>query len=389
MIAIPSNAGRHFSLTATRVAVFGTWIAVLCPTIVDFIVTGSVVDSICVTAFVALASLLLLIWIADVHLTQRPSAVQATAVAAQLPAILVAYWAYGDNAVLVFTVLLAMQMSLCFRWRNTLALMIVTNVGVMYILVTHAPLREVAVVSLQYVCFQAIGLLAITFARRAQTARMELATMNSELLATRQLLQESARAGERLRLSRELHDVVGHKLTALKLQLRLQADGGERQSADAISSSLGLADELLRDVRGVVTALRVDDGLDLQQALRALIPDLPHPAIRLRLDPRIRGLDVEVAHTIVRCAQESLTNALRHSHADQIDIALSWAAQGVSLCVEDDGLAVHAPRMGHGLQGIQERVACANGSFDIEVRAPHGLSVRVWLPVGRPDGGNP
>jgi signal transduction histidine kinase len=259
--------------------------------------------------------------------------------------------------------------------------MALTNLCVASILIPHASLRDATVISIQYVCFQVIGVLAIIFARRAQTARMALATMNAELLATRQLLQESARAGERLRLSRELHDVVGHKLTALKLQLRLQIGSTGSQDSGSIESSLGLADELLTDVRGVVSALRVDDGLDLHESLRALIPTLPHPAIQLRLDSKARLTDVEQAHVLLRCAQEGLTNALRHSHAKHIDISLSEERKGVSLCIEDDGLTTRPPRIGHGLTGMRERVAAAHGSLDLVVRQPHGLCVRIWIPA--------
>jgi len=212
-----------------------------------------------------------------------------------------------------------------------------------------------------------------------EQARDELLLINAELRATRKLLLESARSEERLRLSRELHDVVGHTLTALKLQLRLCVRAAPMDGA--LVECVRLSDELLANVRGVVGALRVDDGIDLHDALRALVPQLPRPQIRLEIGADARVPGVEQAQALLRCAQEGLTNALRHSGAEHITLRLVRADGGVSLSIEDDGQAQAEPIWGNGLNGMQERLQGLGGALRVEMRGSRqGLRVCAFLP---------
>ena len=112
----------------------------------------------------------------------------------------------------------------------------------------------------------------------AERTAADLQQTNADLLATRSLLAESARDPERLRLARELHDVAGHKLTALKLNLTALA--AQRQLAAAALDQGGaqLADELLGDIRGVVAQMRQHDGLDLRARARAAHRPVPAAA---------------------------------------------------------------------------------------------------------------
>jgi signal transduction histidine kinase len=183
------------------------------------------------------------------------------------------------------------------------------------------------------------------------------------------------RSEERLHLSRELHDAVGHKLTALKLQLRA------RKAADpTLAECERLADEVLTEVRGVVSALRQHDGIDLEQALTALVPALPHPQVRLELAPAARAAGLAQAQALLRCAQEGLTNALRHSGAAHVAIRLAADAQGIALSIEDDGRAQRAPAPGNGLRGMRERLEALGGKLEIGVAEGGGLRLRAWLP---------
>lgn len=237
-----------------------------------------------------------------------------------------------------------------------------------------------------YAGFQLFAALTMASVRRADRARDEAAHINAELMATRQLLLEGARGEERLRLSRDLHDIVGHKLTALKLQLRLCARDAAPATRPFVDECMRLADELLTDVRGVVGALRAADGIDLHESLAALVPAVPRPQIRLELAPDARVASVEQAQTLLRCAQEGLTNALRHSGAGNVVMRLACSNGGVSLSIEDDGEIRLAPRWGNGLQGMQERLSMFGGTLEVATAKDGGLTVRAWLPqVGSPE----
>ncbi len=302
----------------------------------------------------------------------------------QLPAALLACWAFGSGSMPVLLIIVAGQLAVLYPPRLTVLLMLLANLPLLLILQQRWGWTDAALSMLSYVGFQTFAGLITAYARSAEESRDAAVSINSELLATRRLLLESTRSEERLRLSRELHDVVGHKLTALKLQLRLQARQGGQDSAQTIAECERLADELLTDVRGVVSTLREHDGVDLQQALAALVPALPHPQVRLELAAEARAAGLEQAQALLRCAQEGLTNALRHSGAATITIRLAVDADGIALGVEDDGRAQQPPQPGNGLRGMRERVEVLGGRLEIGVATGGGLRLRAWLPQSLP-----
>ncbi|MFI4983246.1 MAG: sensor histidine kinase, partial [Nevskiales bacterium] len=255
----------------------------------------------------------------------------------QIPAALLACYAFGGGTMPILLIVIAGQVSVLYPLRAALGLMLLANVSLLIMLQQRWGWTDAAASMVSYGAFQTFAAMMTAYARSAEESRDVAVRINSELLATRRLLLESTRSEERLRLSRELHDVVGHKLTALKLQLRLQARQGGEVSVQTIAECERLADELLTDVRGVVSTLREHDGVDLQQALAALVPALPYPRVRLELAPEARASGVAQAQALLRCAQEGLTNALRHSGAAQIVIRLAADSAGITLSVEDDG----------------------------------------------------
>jgi signal transduction histidine kinase len=298
-------------------------------------------------------------------------------------AALVACWAFPDGVQPTLLVLAVPMLPALFPWPVVMALLAAANLVLAWLLFASEPLLAAsALLPMQlfvaYVAFQAFVLLAIVSLRQANDARDAARRINAELMATRQLLAEGVRAEERLRLSRELHDVAGHKLTALKMQLALQ-----RQARDSpqLVDSERLADELLSDIRAVVGTLRQHEGVELAEALRALDRPLPGPGVHFDLDAEARVADMRAAEALLRCAQEGLTNALRHAGATRIAVRLARTPGGVQLDVEDDG-AVRAAelRPGHGLRGLRERLRELGGSVDWEDRQPRGLRLRARLP---------
>lgn len=235
--------------------------------------------------------------------------------------------------------------------------------------------------------FQVFAGLTGHYAGMSERGREELARINAELLSTRHLLEESARGGERLKLSRELHDVAGHKLTALKLTLaRLQRDPALAQAApasiEAVATCGQLADELLADIRSVVSELRAHDGLDLRAALEALARPVAGTRITVQVDAGLRVDDLAQAEALLRCAQEAITNALRHGRAGAIHVHCGRAGDAIALQVDNDGAAPAALAPGNGLTGMRERVEAAGGALTLTPTPPRGLRVRATLPGG-------
>ena len=213
-----------------------------------------------------------------------------------------------------------------------------------------------------------------------ERARQQVARVNAELMATREILADGSRAAERLRIARELHDVFGHRLTALSLNLELarRVEAGEK--ARYIGTASELTRSLLGEVREVAANLRLDASLDIGRALRRLVQDVPHPRVHLACPEGLRTSNNAVAQVLLRCTQEAVTNAMKHAHAENLWIQVSESGAGIELEVADDGDGVSQPHAGNGLRGMRERVVELGGSVAIESARRAGFRVRVFDP---------
>ncbi|MDS9993193.1 histidine kinase [Xanthomonas sp. A2111] len=266
------------------------------------------------------------------------------------------------------------------RWRPAVVLTfgLAINVGLYLMLDMVGVKRQWLVVAI-YASFQAFSALVAYYARNAERTRDALALVNADLLATRALLAESARDAERLRVARELHDVAGHKLTAMKLNLRVLAGDPALAARNEVHIAQQLSSELLDDIRSVVQALRDTRGLDLHTALRALAAPLPRPALALDIAADATVTDPALAETLLRVVQEALTNTARHTDADTLHVRLARDGQALLLRIEDNGRHAARLREGNGLSGMRERITAAHGCLDIGF-TPHGalrLTARI------------
>lgn len=298
----------------------------------------------------------------------------------QIPAALLSFAAFRDGLQPILLILIAVQAASVFRTRDALLVMAAANLGLLALMLGAWPPLRVFVSLLSYLGFQFFAGLTTHALAAAQSARDEAQRVMAELLATRALLAEGARAEERLHLSRELHDVAGHKLTALKLQLGLCAPGSG-EAAAALAASRQLADELLGDVRGVVGALRAHDGVDLHAALAALAASIPNPRITLALADDARPADFARAQALLRAAQEGVTNALRHAGASTLRIELERDAGLVKLRVIDNGRGPGSSAPGNGLTGLQERLAAVGGSAHLDAHTQGGSALTATVPA--------
>jgi signal transduction histidine kinase len=249
--------------------------------------------------------------------------------------------------------------------------------GILHAADFKAPLQVV----LLHASFQAFGMLCVYYAKNAERSRDLLALVNADLLATRALLADSARDAERVRVARELHDVAGHKLTAMKLNLRALASDPDLAQRSEVIIAEQLASELLADIRDVVQALRDSHGLDMRTALRALAAPMPRPLLQLEVDEQVHISDPAIAETILRVVQESMTNAARHADADTLSVALHQTDGRLLLDIHDDGHVRGAVREGNGIAGMRERVAGVEGSLRLGTTARGGMHVQVSLPA--------
>ncbi|GHA87169.1 sensor histidine kinase [Cognatilysobacter bugurensis] len=279
----------------------------------------------------------------------------------------------------VLLVIWAVAITLAWPMQVVLAALVLADVTVYLILRTHGH-PAALVVTLLYAGFQGFAMLCAHYALTAERARDALARVNADLLATRALLADSARDAERLRVARELHDVAGHKLTAMSLNLHVLAADPAFAARTEVAIAQRMARELLGDLRNVVHALRDAPGLDLATALHALAAPLPRPRLALDIDDRVRIDDPALAETVLRLVQEALTNSARHGDATQVQVALRDAAGALVVAIEDDGRLRGTLREGNGLSGMRERVEERGGQLHLARSERGALRIEAVLP---------
>ena len=220
--------------------------------------------------------------------------------------------------------------------------------------------------------------------RQAQSAQA-LAQANRELRSAQAIIANTVRDAERLRISRELHDAWGHELTALGLQLEIASHVTEPARAnDHVIQAKGLARALLAKVRDVVGTLREAERGDLKAALEALAQSVPVPVIHVDVSSAVR-VSPDQAHALMRCAQEAVTNAVRHGHASNLWLQVAPDGGGVRLIARNDGTARPAASTpGSGLLGMRERLESLGGKLAVRAGADFGFTVDAWLPSGSP-----
>lgn len=220
-------------------------------------------------------------------------------------------------------------------------------------------------------------------------AHTELVEAHRQLAIATEAAAELATVRERNRLARDIHDGLGHALTALAIQLE-QAQSFRMRDAgradQAVAMAKGLADEALTAVRRSVGVLRVPPA-SLQQALEALAAPLGPgpPSVEVLVDAYEQGLAPATRVALLRSAQEALTNVRRHAGARHIRVQVIQTGEAVSLMVTDDGVGFDgAPggQQGHGLAGIAERVALLGGRLEIVSAAGSGTTLKVIVPTG-------
>ena len=266
------------------------------------------------------------------------------------------------------------------------------RIGIPWLVLQHVALVPVFVRGQGFTLVEAIlqsalfvGYSSFTFitamvAKRQAEAREQQARLNSELRATRALLAESSRLSERMRISRDLHDLLGHHLTALSLNLEVAGHLSEGKAQEHVRQAHTLARLLLTDVREAVSRLREDGTVELSAALRTLTEGVSSLEIHLEMPQPFAIDDPERATVLLRCTQEIITNAVRHADASNLWLRFAQTAAALEIEAHDDGRGAEHFAPGNGLRGIRERLSQHAGSVDIQTARGQGFALKLHLP---------
>jgi PAS domain S-box-containing protein len=202
---------------------------------------------------------------------------------------------------------------------------------------------------------------------------------------------------ERRAIARELHDRVGQTLAALNINLMIMngqlLEDSKQRIGSRLNDSMHLVAEAIALVRNVMTDLRpaVLDDYGLEAALQSYIDEYESRYdIKVLLDPSdqsIPRLDPSVEMTLLRIAQEALTNVARHAQAGQVNVSLQLADHSVHLTVQDNGVGIESWQRAnqpgsHGMRIMRERAEAFGGSLNVGSTPGNGTKVEARIPVG-------
>ncbi len=222
--------------------------------------------------------------------------------------------------------------------------------------------------------------------RELERSRGELRRLSASLV--------QAREDERRHIARELHDELGQRLTALKMELAsLRGPAAGAATAGRIEAMIDMVDDTVASVRRMATELRplMLDDLGLNAAIEWLAEGWSRRmgvAVQLKLQAADSALDDALSIALYRMVQEALTNIARHAHATQVAIELRQAGAEVLLTVDDDGTGFDETAMhregSFGLMGMRERALVLGGQLSIGKSPAGGARVGVRLPLAAP-----
>ncbi|MEM8942388.1 MAG: sensor histidine kinase [Pseudomonadota bacterium] len=208
----------------------------------------------------------------------------------------------------------------------------------------------------------------------------------------RQRTNERIRLLERERLARDLHDTVGHYMSAIAVQAQagraLAASDAEAPDA-ALKVIEDASRNALAEMRSILRSMRADAPADYKPAgslddVKRMAESSTYPfEVKIKTSGDLSAIDGVTASTLYRLAQESITNSARHGReVNTLTISVSADGEGVLLSVRDDGVASGANfNPGLGLQGMRERVLLLGGEFGAGPAEEGGWSVRARLPM--------
>lgn len=208
--------------------------------------------------------------------------------------------------------------------------------------------------------------------------------------------EEAARRvdAERLRIARELHDVVAHTLSMINVQAGAAAHVAHAQperAAEALEAIRVASKEGLHEMRAILNVLRQADDADGTRPAPGLglLDELVAAATRAGLSTRVdvegspRRLPPSIDLAAYRIVQESLTNALRHAGAAEATVHVAWHEDGLVIEVRDTGRGpLPGTGRGHGLEGMRERATATGGAFSAGAGEDGGFRVRAELRTG-------
>jgi signal transduction histidine kinase len=228
-------------------------------------------------------------------------------------------------------------------------------------------------------------------ARRALRAEQE---QTAQLIAQEHAYRAEQRVqAERVRMARDLHDVIGHSISVISLQADVAREALGRSDDDArqaLTHIRAATTETMRELRATVKLLRNPDGEQPERALTTLanLTTLVNQAqasglqVAVRQSGNLAQLPATVDSAAYRIVQEALTNVIRHANATAVVIAIAVDERALHVCISDNGTTAPATVVpGSGLVGMNERARLLGGALRATPEPTGGFTVEATLPL--------
>jgi len=236
-----------------------------------------------------------------------------------------------------------------------------------------------------------VGLTVLLSAAELLRARSQRA---AEVASRRAAEARRAASEQRLAIARDLHDVVAHNISVINVQANTALHLMDRQperAREALTAIHDVSKQAMTELRSVLGVLRTESDGAEATAPRAPSPSLDRLpelasgtagiAVRVITDGSPRPVPTGVDVAAYRIIQEALTNSVRHSRGSEATVRLRYDDEGLTISVDDDGIAVRPVRAGNGVAGMTERARALGGTLEAAPRADGGFRVLAWLPT--------
>ena len=286
---------------------------------------------------------------------------------------------YGLEGALL--VLVALQLGGWLVPRAAVLWIVAQSIALFVTIALHWNTHAGIMLAGAYFPFQLLAFWTAHLLARETAERTSLARANAELEGTRELLAETNRIAARARIARELHDLLGHHLTAMALNLETASHLANGEPLAHIEAARDRARALLGEVRDTVRTMRKGEGIRLDAAVQALVAGIERPRIHLRFDETLPETSPASAQVLFRCAQEIVTNAVRHSRAENLWLDFVRSGDALEIQARDDGRGADPIGPGAGLTGMRERLEERGGRLAIRSEPGRGFEVVAALPA--------
>jgi signal transduction histidine kinase len=351
-----------------------TWIAVSVPNFLQ--ATGHANFPIWLAAWLVFALALVF---ATRRSTSTPWVLCAMGIEAAAVVVMAGFLCNGFDGTLL--VIVAAQLGLRLPLRLGLAWILLQTLALGVGVAIHWSLRPALLLTPPYLGFEIFAFTTLHLLAKERAARAALMASHRELVGLQGRLAERSRLDERLRIAQELHDAIGHHLTAMSLSLEIAAHQTEGKAHENVRTAQSLVRHVLGDVKEIVRSMSSGEDVDLCRELERLAAEMPSPRIHVALDDVARCTDHERSRALLRCVQEIVTNAIRHGQAQNVWIELRRGGSEIELKAHDDGRGADEIHAGHGLGGMRHRLEELGGTLTFESRLGEGFALRATLPI--------